>query len=142
MIRRPPRSTRTDTLFPYTTLFRSNWFVGLAVAFLAIAVTGVLLQVLIFRRMGGDDLRQTLVTIGISIIAADLMLAIWTGTTYQFNPPEWLIGAVELPVISALRSSGEAVYLKYPLYRLTVLGVAVRSEEHTSELQSLMRISY
>src|SRR3546814_6828405 len=75
--------------------------------------------------MGGDDLRQTRVTIGISIIAADLMLAIWTGTTYQFNPPEWLIGAVELPVISALRSSGEAVYLKYPLYRLTVLGVAV-----------------
>src|SRR3546814_16927341 len=35
-----------------------NWFVGLAVAFLAIAVTGILLQVLIFRRMGGDDLRQ------------------------------------------------------------------------------------
>src|SRR3546814_16663039 len=25
MIRRPPRSTRTDTLFPYTTLFRSGW---------------------------------------------------------------------------------------------------------------------
>src|SRR3546814_13284094 len=25
MIRRPPRSTRTDTLFPYTTLFRSDW---------------------------------------------------------------------------------------------------------------------
>src|SRR3546814_7029651 len=25
MIRRPPRSTRTDTLFPYTTLFRSTW---------------------------------------------------------------------------------------------------------------------
>src|SRR3546814_10317046 len=29
MIRRPPRSTRTDTLFPYTTLFRSSWTVGL-----------------------------------------------------------------------------------------------------------------
>src|SRR3546814_21184965 len=28
MIRRPPRSTRTDTLFPYTTLFRSKWLVG------------------------------------------------------------------------------------------------------------------
>src|SRR3546814_11609801 len=26
MIRRPPRSTRTDTLFPYTTLFRSDWW--------------------------------------------------------------------------------------------------------------------
>jgi branched-chain amino acid transport system permease protein len=102
-----------------------NWFMGLAVAFLAIAVTGILLQVVIFRRMEGQDLRQTLVTIGISIIAADLMLAVWSGTTYQFNPPEWLIGAAELPVISAVRSSGDAVYLKYPLYRLIVLGVAV-----------------
>src|SRR3546814_16491690 len=26
MLRRPPRSTRTDTLFPYTTLFRSQWY--------------------------------------------------------------------------------------------------------------------
>src|SRR3546814_15028031 len=32
MIRRPPRSKRTDTLFPYTTLFRSVFFVALAVA--------------------------------------------------------------------------------------------------------------
>src|SRR3546814_17700856 len=31
MIRRPPRSTRTDTLFPYTTLFRSHLFAGVAV---------------------------------------------------------------------------------------------------------------
>src|SRR3546814_15375998 len=33
MIRRPPRSTRTDTLFPYTTLFRSAWLPGLAVPY-------------------------------------------------------------------------------------------------------------
>src|SRR3546814_19832813 len=32
MIRRPPRSTRTDTLFPYTTLFRSPYFTCLALA--------------------------------------------------------------------------------------------------------------
>src|SRR3546814_18401016 len=32
MIRRPPRSTRTDTLFPYTTLFRSMWIGSLALA--------------------------------------------------------------------------------------------------------------
>src|SRR3546814_18122302 len=30
MIRRPPRSTRTDTLFPYTTLFRSDYAVGVS----------------------------------------------------------------------------------------------------------------
>src|SRR3546814_10206 len=33
MIRRPPRSTRTDTLFPYTTLFRSQLFLGEAIEF-------------------------------------------------------------------------------------------------------------
>ncbi len=102
-----------------------SWFFGLAVAFLVIAVSGILLQVAIFRRMEGDELRQTLVTIGISIIAADLMLAAWTGTTYQFDTPEGLYGAVVLPVISVIKSSGAPVFIKYPMYRLTVLGVAV-----------------
>ena len=102
-----------------------NWFLGLAVAFLAVAAIGVLLQVLVFRRMEGDDLRQTLVTIGISIIAADLMLAIWTGNTYQFQPPEWLYGTITLPIISVIKSSGTAVFIKYPLYRFVVLAVAI-----------------
>ena len=74
-----------------------SWFLGLAVAFLVIALSGALLQVLVFRRMEGDDLRQTLVTIGLSIVAADLMLAVWTGVTYQFEPPEWLFGAAKAP---------------------------------------------
>ena len=102
-----------------------SWFLGLAVAFLAIAASGILMQVLIFRRMEGDDLRQTLVTIAISIIAADLMLAIWTGTTYQFAPPEWLFGATTLPVVSVVKASGDPVFIKYPIYRLSVLGAAV-----------------
>src|SRR3546814_9946531 len=71
MIRRPPRSTRTDTLFPYTTLFRS--FFSLPSSFI-----------------------------------------------YQ------------LPPLSLLTLS----VIRYAEYRLN------RSEEHTSELQSLMRISY
>lgn len=102
-----------------------SWFLGLAIAFVAIAVSGMLMQVLVFRRMEGDDLRQTLVTIAISIILADLMLAIWTGTTYQFAPPEWLFGAAQLPVVSVIRSSGDPVYIKYPIYRLAVLFVAI-----------------
>ena len=102
-----------------------SWFLGLAAAFLAVAASGVLMQVLIFRRMEGDDLRQTLVTIAISIIAADLMLAVWTGTTYQFAPPEWLFGAATLPVVSVIKSSGDPVFIKYPIYRLAVLGTAV-----------------
>ena len=48
------------------------------------------MQIFVFRRLEGDELRQTLVTLGISIVAADLMLAIWTGITYQIGIPPWL----------------------------------------------------
>src|SRR3546814_9388845 len=78
MIRRPPRSTRTDTLFPYTTLFRS-------------AQAGL----------------QHRADAGIGDLDGDL---------------------AETPAGTAQQQDDD--------------GGAVRSEEHTSELQSLMRISY
>ncbi|MEQ1952217.1 branched-chain amino acid ABC transporter permease [Mesorhizobium sp. CN2-181] len=101
------------------------WLLGVAAGFVVLAVVGVLMQVLVFRRLEGDDLRQTLVTIGISIVAADLMLAVWGGQTYQLATPEWLDGAVTLPVITAVRSNGASVFLTYPFYRLVVLAAAV-----------------
>lgn len=91
-----------------------SWFAAVAAGFLSMAVVGLLLQVLVFRRMEGEDLRQTLVTIGISIVLADLMLAWWGGSAYQFDPPEWLWGATPMPFVRA-----------YPTYRLFVLGAAV-----------------
>lgn len=91
-----------------------SWFAGVAAGSLSMAAAGVLLQVFVFRRMEGQDLRQTLVTIGISIVLADLMLAIWGGSTYQFDPPEWLYGATPMPLVRA-----------YPTYRLFILGAAV-----------------
>lgn len=102
-----------------------TWLLGVAAGFLCLAVVGLLMQVLVFRRLEGDDLRQTLVSIGISIVAADLMLAIWSGGTYQILTPGWLDGAVSLPVITAVKSDGTTVFLKYPLYRLAVLAAAV-----------------
>ena len=101
------------------------WLLGVAAGFAILAVIGVAMQVFVFRRLEGDDLRQTLVTIGISIVAADLMLAIWSGTTYQIPTPAWLDGALTLPVITAVRSNGVSVFLTYPLYRLVVLAVAI-----------------
>jgi branched-chain amino acid transport system permease protein len=101
------------------------WLLGVAAGFLTAAIAGALMQVLVFRRMEGDELRQTLVTIGISIVAADLMLAIWSGNTYQFFTPEWLDGAVITPIILAVRSNGTAVPMAYPFYRLLVLAAAI-----------------
>src|SRR6185503_5337099 len=62
---------------------------------------------------------------GLSIVAADLMLAVWGGKTYQFAIPDWLDGAVTTPIMTAVRSNGQAVMMKYPLYRLVVLASAV-----------------
>ena len=101
------------------------WLLGVLAGALAGALAGLLMQVLVFRRMEGDDLRQTLVTIGISIVAADLMLAFWSGKTYQFFVPRWLDGAVATPIVTGLKSNGDPVVMMYPIYRLAVLGVAV-----------------
>src|SRR3546814_10810197 len=100
MIRRPPRSTRTDTLFPYTTLFRSI----------------------------NSALNPTLdqVTVGkvTEKIAAGLDLTSVVGTDRQGK----------LVLDNELING----------FQLGAVKVAAldRSEEHTSELQSLMRISY
>src|SRR3546814_1880306 len=91
MIRRPPRSTRTDTLFPYTTLFRSD---HPAPAAARPAVAG---------RCRAPGAR--------------------TGARAFLRQRQRLAHRLTITPI-----------------RLSLL--AIRSEEHTSELQSLMRISY
>src|SRR3546814_20017785 len=91
MIRRPPRSTRTDTLFPYTTLFRSPSAISSAPRRSATCTASAAGRVRLTSILGGA----------------------WAGGS----------GQVALPSAAATR-------------------VLLRSEEHTSELQSLMRISY
>src|SRR3546814_5150317 len=61
MIRRPPRSTRTDTLFPYTTLFRSAQFDGLR----RTARVGVMPGVNFQMRGAGGDRGLQLLCIGV-----------------------------------------------------------------------------
>src|SRR3546814_3628222 len=92
MIRRPPRSTRTDTLFPYTTLFRSAF---------------EQLTLLVKESEGGSDLAR-------GDIRALLKMLVDV-------------------VVQTKKTDGE--------FRVTEIYYD-RSEEHTSELQSLMRISY
>src|SRR3546814_1220322 len=102
MIRRPPRSTRTDTLFPYTTLFRSleRW------------------RVLAIDWLSPDQLGAGSVS---SEDQADALAA--------------LLGELGIAQAHAFIGSsyGAMVALAF---------AARRSEEHTSELQSLMRNSY
>src|SRR5690349_2831059 len=92
-----------------------SWLLAVAAGFLAAALLGLLLQVCIFRFMQGQDLRQTMVTIGISIVLADLMLWMWGGQIYQFDPPRAIYGLMPMPIIRG-----------YPTYRIVLfLGAVV-----------------
>lgn len=102
-----------------------SWILGFVEAFLVVAAVGVLMQLLVFRHMEGQDLRQTMVTIGLSIVFADLMLWVFGGDFDQIATPGWLVGPVELPFVVAVKSSGEAVYLSYPKVRLVIFAGAV-----------------
>jgi branched-chain amino acid transport system permease protein len=102
-----------------------GWLFSLVAAFVIVALIGIVLQFTIFRWMEGEGLRQTLVTIAISIILADIMLWRWGGDFYQVPMPSWLGGPVQVPLITAMRSSGELVFLQYPLVRLVILAGAV-----------------
>jgi branched-chain amino acid transport system permease protein len=102
-----------------------SWVFALVATFVVVALLGIVLQFTIFRWMEGQDLRQTLVTIAISLILADLMLWRWGGDFYQVPMPAWLGGPVEVPLVTAVRSSGELVYLSYPVVRLVILLGAV-----------------
>ncbi|MBT8415990.1 MAG: branched-chain amino acid ABC transporter permease [Silicimonas sp.] len=102
-----------------------SWFLAFPVVFVLVGLVGILLQNQVFRRMEGEELRQTMVTIGLSVVIADLMLWIWGGQSYTIYSPDWLSGPMSLPIISSVRDGGEVVYLKYPAVRMAILFAAI-----------------
>src|SRR3546814_4298601 len=105
MIRRPPRSTRTDTRFPYTTLFRS---------------------------LGADHVINYKATPEWGEVAYNL--------TGGVDHVVEVGGAGTLP--QSLAAAGYGGHISLVGVLTGRAGEIPRSEEHTSELQSLMRISY
>jgi branched-chain amino acid transport system permease protein len=102
-----------------------SWLLAFPVVFIVVALVGIVLQNQVFRRMEGEELRQTMVTIGLSVVIADILLWIWGGQSYTIFSPDWLSGPMTLPVISSVRNSGELIYLKYPAVRMAILFAAI-----------------
>src|SRR3546814_2714354 len=129
MIRRPPRSTRTDTLFPYTTLFRS----ARTRQARADKVAGALGRLAGMRNASGAyslwgdassrDIWLTAYATGFMQDARDHEFAVPEAALAR--PKQWLLEQLQ-------QSPGS--FGTWP--------DKLRSEAHTSELQSLMRISY
>src|SRR3546814_2865585 len=130
MTRRPPSSTRTDPLFPSPTLFRSLGHV-------AIIALELLLGAQLDAEVGHLALAALSVLAGTIFALVDRALRA-TEDVLAHAAVELVFGAAalrhEITPICCFQDPGTA-----PSDRASN---AARSEEHTSELQSLMRISY
>lgn len=102
-----------------------SWLLAFPVVFVIVAILGMILQNQVFRRMEGEELRQTMVTIGISVVLADIMLWIWGGQSYTVQTPDWLAGPAEIPIIAGTDRQGNPAYLRYPAVRIAILIAAV-----------------
>src|SRR3546814_4715361 len=162
MIRRPPRSTRTDTLFPYTTLFRSAALVGRGAEEIPFGAEREGAEIVRHRhavrprraaRGLGERLRQVAAAHPEPAVVGPFD-RVEQGLAPE-RPIARLIAVIDAPPVTrrpfdqrrmAARPPGLGARLRVDerIVR-AVLPRAVdraRSEEHTSELQSLMRISY
>jgi len=102
-----------------------SWLLAFPVSFVIVAIVGMILQNQVFRRMEGEELRQTLVTIGLSVVLADLMLWWWGGQSYTIQTPDWLSGPAQVPIVVGVNRAGEATYLSYPAVRIAILLAAI-----------------
>src|SRR3546814_14836034 len=125
IIRLPPRSTRTDTLFPYTTLVRSN-------AKMATAVVQKLIDIFVEENMAGDrhETRQTLEFLDAQLAEREKQLRAAEQKRLDFE--QQYLG--QLPGTGSVSERMDAAR--------QAMTVIERSEEHTSEFQSIMSISY
>src|SRR3546814_5499298 len=129
MIRRPPRSTRTDTLFPDTTLFRSEPLVAVR------RRVGEGVQRLGVLDDAADEIKAHVRKPGIAV-AREQRLAL-------FPDREMRVHAAAIIVLDRLGHEGRGLAIGVrDLVHDIFVDLHARSEEHTSELQSLMRISY
>src|SRR3546814_9739360 len=135
MIRRPPRSTRTDTLFPYAKLFRSK--------LLPAAIRAIALE------PGGTPARSAAHHTDVPAERQEEAPAGMTSASAFVRPVARLVGpGLRVPLeVEDLVAFGPADTPAAParlpgLHVLQIAEAEPRSEEHTSELQSLMRISY
>ncbi len=99
--------------------------ITLPIVFVVVALLGLVLQHQVFRRMEGEELRQTMVTIGLSVVLADIMLWIWGGQSYTLQTPDWLDGPATLPIVGGTDRSGNPIYMRFPQVRIAILIMAI-----------------
>jgi branched-chain amino acid transport system permease protein len=92
-----------------------NWFYGVLAGTLSLGVFGTLIYIVLLRKFQYEELRVALITLGVSLVLAQAMLALFGGEYYQTNIPEALSETIPIPGLG----------LSYPFFRLFVLLLAI-----------------
>src|SRR3546814_3479804 len=140
MIRRPQKSTRTDTLFPYTSLFRSEARYGPSGRRAAPVVLVRLLLHVARTQRNVDLFLDPRAGVVLEIDAARQADELVVEGLRLFLEPDVVLDHPQ-PLVDGLQVGAQAGDVLAG-GRMRHPGLFQRSEEHTSELQSLMRISY
>ena len=125
-----------------------NFYLALVVACVVVGAMGMVMERLFLHKLGGQDLRQMLITMGIALFLQDLCLLIWGGNPLNLSVPVYLAGSLRVgkyyfPVLRIFMLMG-APFLFLLLYwfqEMTKVGAMVRAAVDNMEMSEGLGIN-
>ena len=125
-----------------------NFYLALLVACIVITLMGMVMERLFLHNLGGQDLRQMLITMGIALFLQDLCLLIWGGNPLNLSIPSYLAGSLRVGkyYLPALRifmiiSAALLFALLYWFQEKTKVGAMVRASVDSMEMSEVLGIN-
>ncbi len=125
-----------------------NFYLALLVACVVVGVMGMVMERLFLHKLGGQDLRQMLITMGIALFLQDLCLLIWGGNPLNLSVPAYLAGSIRVgkyyfPILRVFMLMGAPLLflLLYWFQEMTKVGAMVRASVDNMEMSEGLGIN-
>jgi len=125
-----------------------NFYLALLVACVVVGVMGMVMERLFLHKLGGQDLRQMLITMGIALFLQDLCLLIWGGNPLNLSVPAYLAGSIRVgkyyfPILRVFMLIGAPLLflLLYWFQEMTKVGAMVRASVDNMEMSEGLGIN-
>lgn len=125
-----------------------NFYLALLVACVVVGVMGMVMERLFLHKLGGQDLRQMLITMGIALFLQDLCLLIWGGNPLNLSVPGYLAGSLRVgkyyfPILRIFMLMGAPLLflLLYWFQEMTKVGAMVRAAVDNMEMSEGLGIN-
>ncbi len=125
-----------------------NFYLAILVACVVVGVMGMVMERLFLHKLGGQDLRQMLITMGIALFLQDLCLLIWGGNPLNLSVPAYLAGSIRVgkyyfPILRVFMLLGAPLLflLLYWFQEMTKVGAMVRASVDNMEMSEGLGIN-